>query len=154
MKLSHFVAFLTLYLRWMGTWPVMTTVGGKHLSNLLARLIFVWSSAIGASDNYTLFSRNVEIPTDTFRAIWNANLGRTSPYQQWLPLRDFWLQSREGSVAGKEVIKTLSQPYIKSAWPSPGLDSSIKKNSLLNHVAKPPPIWENLIFQKRGSIKL
>ena len=39
--------------------------GGR---NLLARLIIVYSGAIGASENHTLSSRNVETPTDTFHS--------------------------------------------------------------------------------------
>ena len=66
----------------MDACPVMETVGGSSQRNLLARLVIVYSDAIGASDNHTLSSRNVETPTDTFRATWDANSGHTSPYQQ------------------------------------------------------------------------
>ena len=62
--------------------PVMETDGSRNQRNLLARLVMAYSGSIGASDNHTLSSRNVETPTDTFCAIWDANSGRTSPYQQ------------------------------------------------------------------------
>ena len=65
-----------------GCMLVVDTDGGRHQRTLLARLDFVYSGAIGASDNPTLSSRNVDTPTDTFCAIWDANSGRTSPYQQ------------------------------------------------------------------------
>ena len=67
---------------WMDACPVMETDGGRNQRNLLARLVIVYSGAIGASDNHTLSSRNVETPTDTLCAIWDANSGRTFPYQQ------------------------------------------------------------------------
>ena len=94
----------------------------KKQMNLLARLLTVYDDAIGASDNRALSSRNVETPTDTFHAVWDANSGCTSPYQQRVPSQYYWPQSREGSVAGKEVVMTLFQPHIKSAWPSPDPD--------------------------------
>ena len=61
---------------------VMETGGGRNLRNLLARLVIVYGGAIGASDNHTLSFRNVKTPADKFCAIWDANSGRTSPYQQ------------------------------------------------------------------------
>ena len=61
---------------------IMETDGGRNQRNLVARLVIVYSGAIGASDNPTLSSRQVETPTDTFCAIRDANSGRTSPYQQ------------------------------------------------------------------------
>ena len=60
----------------------METDGGRNQKNLLARLVIVYSEAIGASDNITLSSRNVETPTDTFRVIWDANSQRIFPYEQ------------------------------------------------------------------------
>ena len=49
---------------------------------LQARLVIVYSGAIGASDNRTFSPRNVKNPTDTFCAIWDVNSGRNSLYQQ------------------------------------------------------------------------
>ena len=45
--------------------PVMETDGGRNQRNPLARLVIVYSGAIGASNNHTLSSRNVETPTNT-----------------------------------------------------------------------------------------
>ena len=59
----------------MDACPIMETDGSGNQRNLLARLVIVYSGAIGASDNHTLSSRNVETPTDLFRAILNANSG-------------------------------------------------------------------------------
>ena len=67
----------------MDAYPAMEMDGGRNQRNLLAWLVIVYSGAIGASDNHSLSSRNVETPTDTFRAIWDAISGRTSPYQQY-----------------------------------------------------------------------
>ena len=67
---------------WIDVCPVMETDGGRNQRTLLDRLVIVYSGAIGACDNLTLSSRNVETPIDTFCAIWDANHGRTSPYQQ------------------------------------------------------------------------
>ena len=53
--------------------PVMETDGDRSQRNLLARPVIVYGDAIGASDNHTLSSRNVETSTDTFRGIWDAN---------------------------------------------------------------------------------
>ena len=69
----------------MDACPVMETDGGRNQRNLLDRLVIVNSGAIGANDNQTLSSRNVVTPTDTFCAIWDANSGRISPYQQYPP---------------------------------------------------------------------
>ena len=66
----------------MDACPLMETDGGRKQRNLLAQLVIVYSEAIGASDNHTLSFRNVETPTDVFCAIWDANSGRTSSYQQ------------------------------------------------------------------------
>ena len=62
--------------------PVMEADGGRNQRNLLAQLGIVYSGAIGASDNHTLSSRNVETPTDTCCAIWDANSGPISLYKQ------------------------------------------------------------------------
>ena len=59
--------------------PIIQTDGDRNQMNLLAQLVIVYSGAIGASDNHTLSSGNVENPTDTFCSIWDANSGRTSP---------------------------------------------------------------------------
>ena len=67
---------------WMDACPVMETDGGRNQRNPLARLEIVYSGAIGASGNHPLSYRNIDTPTDTFRAIWDANSGRTSPYLQ------------------------------------------------------------------------
>ena len=61
----------------MDAWPVMETDGDRNQRNLLARLVNLYSGAIGASDNHTISSRSVETPTDTFCSIWGAPL-RTS----------------------------------------------------------------------------
>ena len=104
------------------TLHVMEADGGRNQSNPLAWLEIVYSGAIDASDNHTLSSKKVETPTDTFCAIWNANSGRTSPYQQRPPSQDHLPKSRESRVASMEVVRTLFQPHIKSAWPSPDPD--------------------------------
>ena len=51
---------IALHVNWMDTCPVMETDDGRNQRNLLARLVIVYSSAIGATDNHTLTSRNVE----------------------------------------------------------------------------------------------
>ena len=59
----------------MDSCPFMETDSGR---SLLAWLVVVYSGAIRASDNHTLSYSNVETPTNTFRATWDTNLGRTS----------------------------------------------------------------------------
>ena len=74
----------------------------------------VYSGAIGASDNHTLSPRNVETPTDTCCAKWDANSGRTSPYHQWPPSQDHWPQSQEGSVpAAYPVGLAMHRPWFE-----------------------------------------
>ena len=67
---------------WMDPCPGIETDGGKNQRSLVFRLVIVYSGAIGAIDSHTLSSINVETSTNTFRALWDANSGRTSPYQQ------------------------------------------------------------------------
>ena len=61
----------------MNACPVFETDDDRSQRNLLARLVIVYSGAIGANGNHTLSSRNVETPTD---GILDTNSGRTSPY--------------------------------------------------------------------------
>ena len=45
---------LNSFLQWIDACPVMKTDGGRNQRNLLARLEFVYSGAIAASDNHNL----------------------------------------------------------------------------------------------------
>ena len=88
---------------WMDACPVMETDGGRNRTNPLARLEIVYFGAIGASDNHTLYSRNVETPTDTFCAIWDGNFGAllSVPAMTFITRLFISPQTREGTVAGK-----------------------------------------------------
>ena len=63
---------------WMHA-PSWRRMPARNQRNLLARLVIVYSGVIGASDNPTLSSENVETPTGTLRAIWDVNSVPTSP---------------------------------------------------------------------------
>ena len=64
---------------WMDAWSVMETDGGRDLGNLQARLGIVYSGAVGANDNRTLSSRNVETPTGTWYHM-GCEFWQHSPY--------------------------------------------------------------------------
>ena len=86
---------------WIDLCPVTEMDGGRNQRTLLARLVNVYSGAI----YHTLSSRNVETPTDSFCAIWNANSGH-APLRSNNDLHHKIIDHRAESVAQlvKEVI--------------------------------------------------
>ena len=71
-NLLHHVICLnvvTLSVGWMDSCPVWEMDGRRNQRSPLAQLVNVYSGAIGASDNNTLSSGNVDTPTYKWWAI-------------------------------------------------------------------------------------
>ena len=59
--------------------PAIERDSGRDLRNLQARLVLVYSVVVGANDNGTLSSRNVETPTGTWYHM-GCEFWQHSPY--------------------------------------------------------------------------